>query len=516
MKQIKSKLLAIILLLVAFLLSSCLFPEEFKAKVNIDKNGNYTLTYDGILTYVMAKMAEVEQGKLSKKDEQDIKELAKVFREDSNFKKVKYLGHGQFKVLYERKGTLESTVYFLDSDTKILTLKPTKDKKIEIKGMKLNKDDLVQLIALKMKVDGEIELTTNATVLEHNAKSEPHLFGLFGAYEWDIKSLNDPVPYMLLELESSDSIKRKHVSAKTEAETLAKEWVNSHFLIHKGSWYTSYPNGFMAQFKNVRHEVEAGEVTKADKLNGIEWKGSITYTCDVYRDYNARDFNFKKKGWQDWKNCNGGLILNFILVKKAGSWQLQPTDSLFSIKQYADGKIIKPTISAIETLYDKPKSTHVPAKPQYKSSKEVYYNQGLANFKKGKYNRAIEDFNQSIQLNPNFAMAYHYRGTSYYNLKNYKQALKDCDHAIRLNPDFALAYYNRGNTSLYLKKYKKAVESYNQAINLKPNFAKAYYGRGHGYYKLSKKDNACDDWRKACNLGFCNGINWAKEKGHCQ
>jgi hypothetical protein len=142
--------------------------------------------------------------------------------------------------------------------------------------------------------------------------------------------------------ESGNIISRPHVSAKTEAETLAKEWVNARFLRHKGSWYTIFPSGFMHQFKNVRYDVDSDELSEADKLNSIEWKGSICYTCGVRRSYYARDHFGKKKDWQEWENCSYEPIIAFILVKKVGSWQLR------SFMGYEDHtKLIKPTMSAI-------------------------------------------------------------------------------------------------------------------------------------------------------------------------
>ncbi|HDO25048.1 MAG TPA: hypothetical protein ENG95_00200 [Nitrospirae bacterium] len=201
MKHGTSLLLVITLLLVTVFVSSCLFPEKFEAKININKNGTYSFVYDGILTYVLAKAAEVEQGKLSKKDEREIrKELEKEFLKDPNFKKVKYIGHGQFKVLYKREGTLNSPMYFLSSDMNIISIIPLRDGKVEIKGMKLNRKDIRQLKELKMKIDGKLKVTTNAKVIKHNAKSTPKLFGLLGSYIWQIKSITDPAPYMLIQL----------------------------------------------------------------------------------------------------------------------------------------------------------------------------------------------------------------------------------------------------------------------------------------------------------------------------
>lgn len=196
-KYLKS---CIILFLVIFL-SSCFFPEKFESRINIKKDGTYSLVYDGILTWVLVKAAEV-QGKLTAKDEKEIKGLEQKLKEDPNIKKVSYLGHGQFQLLYERKGTISSPVYFINSqDSRIISITPIKDKQVEIYGIKLNKNDLEQLKALNMTIDGRIEVTTDAKVISHNAAEEPKLMGFLGAYIWKIKSMDNPSPHMVIQLD---------------------------------------------------------------------------------------------------------------------------------------------------------------------------------------------------------------------------------------------------------------------------------------------------------------------------
>ena len=44
---------------------------------------------------------------------------------------------------------------------------------------------------------------------------------------------------------------------------------------------------------------------------------------------------------------------------------------------------------------------------------EAYFTRGFIYINKGEVNKAIEDFNTAIQLNPNNAYAYHNRGDAY-------------------------------------------------------------------------------------------------------
>ncbi|MGB2728304.1 MAG: tetratricopeptide repeat protein [Halobacteriota archaeon] len=135
--------------------------------------------------------------------------------------------------------------------------------------------------------------------------------------------------------------------------------------------------------------------------------------------------------------------------------------------------------------------------PEYASA---YYNRGLtySNLKRDK--EAIADYNKAIELDPKYAYAYNNRGTAYRNLKRDEEAIADYNKAIELNPNFAYAYNNRGTAYSNLKKYEEALEDYNKAVELDPNFAMAYNNRGVAYYKLEKYRKAKGDYNKAIEL----------------
>src|SRR5439155_23096254 len=67
------------------------------------------------------------------------------------------------------------------------------------------------------------------------------------------------------------------------------------------------------------------------------------------------------------------------------------------------------------------------------------------------YQKALSDFNKTIQLEPEFAIAYYNRAYVKCQLRDFNGAIKDYDTAIKSDPAFADAYYNRGLFLLYLK-----------------------------------------------------------------
>jgi Flp pilus assembly protein TadD len=56
---------------------------------------------------------------------------------------------------------------------------------------------------------------------------------------------------------------------------------------------------------------------------------------------------------------------------------------------------------------------------------EEYFEQGIANAKKGEYDRAIENYNKAIELKPDDAEAYYNRGIAYKNKGEYDRTIEN-------------------------------------------------------------------------------------------
>jgi tetratricopeptide (TPR) repeat protein len=67
-------------------------------------------------------------------------------------------------------------------------------------------------------------------------------------------------------------------------------------------------------------------------------------------------------------------------------------------------------------------------------------------------------------LDPNSADAYNNRGTVYSDLKEYERAIEDYNKTIELDPNSADAYNNRGTVYYNLMQYERAIEEYNKTI----------------------------------------------------
>ncbi len=128
----------------------------------------------------------------------------------------------------------------------------------------------------------------------------------------------------------------------------------------------------------------------------------------------------------------------------------------------------------------------------------AYYNRGLAYAHLGNYKQAIEDYDKSIKINPNFHVrAYYNRGHAYTILGNYQQAIADYDKAIEVYPEYEEAYFNRGCVYAILGNHKRAIGDYDKAIELNPKKADPYVNRGNAYARLGNERQAIGDYDKA-------------------
>jgi tetratricopeptide (TPR) repeat protein len=93
-------------------------------------------------------------------------------------------------------------------------------------------------------------------------------------------------------------------------------------------------------------------------------------------------------------------------------------------------------------------------------------------------------------------------GQAYYNTAKFDLALNQYDRTIMLKPDYSDAYFFRGMTKMNLTKYEAAISDFNNSIRLDVQNGQAYYFRGLMYSKLSKNIEAKVDYNKSLELGY--------------
>jgi len=147
----------------------------------------------------------------------------------------------------------------------------------------------------------------------------------------------------------------------------------------------------------------------------------------------------------------------------------------------------------------------------YPEEPEFYYFRGVIHNSLEKYGKAIDDFNQGIELKPvsNTYKYYLGRGVSHMNMSDYDQSLSDLSSAIEMNDTVASAYHCRARVNYELKEYATAVEDFLKALEYSQDNAALYFNLGMSYYRLNEKEKACPYFHKACIMGNNNACRMA-------
>ncbi|MFH1447376.1 MAG: AAA family ATPase [Candidatus Micrarchaeota archaeon] len=131
---------------------------------------------------------------------------------------------------------------------------------------------------------------------------------------------------------------------------------------------------------------------------------------------------------------------------------------------------------------------------------EAYFNRGLAYYNKKNYDKAISDYNKAAELDPRNPVIYNNRGDAYYRKQEFENGILDYDKAISLNQKYLKAFYNRGLAYACQQDYERAIEDFDKVVELNPEFAEAYHIRGLAYDYMQDYDKAIADYDKAVEL----------------
>ncbi len=106
----------------------------------------------------------------------------------------------------------------------------------------------------------------------------------------------------------------------------------------------------------------------------------------------------------------------------------------------------------------------------------------------------------------NLVIVYNRRGLAYADLGKYHQAIEDYDQTLRLDPGYARAYSNRAIAHCHLEQFDASLDDWMQALRFGALTAKALQSalRDRGFYKGAidgdfgpASRNALSDWTVA-------------------
>ena len=93
---------------------------------------------------------------------------------------------------------------------------------------------------------------------------------------------------------------------------------------------------------------------------------------------------------------------------------------------------------------------------------------GLIYLIKDEFNKAQEQFNEIIIIDPFFYEAYYNLGLTYEKVQDAEQAILNFKKVVELKPDYALAYYHLGILNLILKNKEDAISNLEKVLSVAP------------------------------------------------
>jgi tetratricopeptide (TPR) repeat protein len=124
----------------------------------------------------------------------------------------------------------------------------------------------------------------------------------------------------------------------------------------------------------------------------------------------------------------------------------------------------------------------------------AYLYRGLIHAAAGKPDRALEDYNQALALDPRLAAAWRARADVYWGKSDVAAALADYDRALALDPRDAGAHLGRGRARAARGDRRPAVADFTAALRLDPRLADAYRARGGERLRLDNVDHGLADY----------------------
>lgn len=114
---------------------------------------------------------------------------------------------------------------------------------------------------------------------------------------------------------------------------------------------------------------------------------------------------------------------------------------------------------------------------------ESFKEKGNEFFKKGDYERAIENYTYATEMDPKNHIFMTNRSLCYASMKNWPKSLRDADKAIALKGDWEKGWYRRGVALSNMERYEEAMASFQKCLDLNPS-SKDYQAQ----YDQAKRD----------------------------
>ncbi len=127
--------------------------------------------------------------------------------------------------------------------------------------------------------------------------------------------------------------------------------------------------------------------------------------------------------------------------------------------------------------------------------------------------RAIDCYDQSLQINPKNACAWNNKGSSLFSLGRCEEALTCFDKSLELDPRHVNAWNNRGNLLSTLHRYGESLICLDKALAFDSRNASAWFNKGNSLSNLGRYEEALNCYDKAIEFDPEDANTWNNKGG---
>lgn len=114
----------------------------------------------------------------------------------------------------------------------------------------------------------------------------------------------------------------------------------------------------------------------------------------------------------------------------------------------------------------------------------------------GKFEEAVVEYEQALEIEPENVDLLSNLGVAYYNLGQLDKAIDHYSRAIEIAPNDADIRSNLAAAYVQLDQLDNALEEYKKAVELNPSLAQAFFGLGVVYALKGRTDDAIQAFEK--------------------
>ena len=150
--------------------------------------------------------------------------------------------------------------------------------------------------------------------------------------------------------------------------------------------------------------------------------------------------------------------------------------------------------------YDQAIEIFTEAISEDQSNPVFYYYRAVALDKSGNLDKALEDYQKSIELKPDFILPVSRTGNIYAKQGDFEKAIEFYKKAVGLGDQDAITHYNFGVCLMNLGNSKEAKDIFERLLSLDENYSDAYYQLGIIYIGLGEAGKAKEFLQKFIDM----------------